>query len=335
MRKFARKFITEWRWLGLPFENETIIAAISGGADSVSLFLALKELVDRKKLRLKIVVAHFDHGLRGRESSDDERFVEKLAREFNFEFICGKSSTKIQNQKGNLEQTARNARYDFLKQVAMENQAYGVLTAHTLNDQAETFLFNLLRGSGLDGLAAMKPVSKIAEDSEILLVRPLLGWATREETESYVAENNQSFRHDAMNDDLNFTRVRIRKNLLPVLKRDYNPKITETLARTASLIDSQKNFNSAPDVAFMNPFSIKELKNLPSDELQKILREWLKRERGNLRKLSHAHFRAVADLVTSRKSGRKIELPGGETVTKSGGKLYFKKAKVEKSPADN
>ena len=248
MQNFVRNLLTEWRKLKLPFDDETVIAAISGGADSVSLLLALHELRERKKLNLRFVVAHFNHHLRGDESDEDERFVKSLAGRFGFELALGKG--EIVHEAGNLEQNARESRYKFLAETAENLDAPFVLTAHTLNDQAETFLFNLLRGSGLDGLGGMKPQrslewkvkskesaeSPIANrQSSIQLVRPLLNWAKREDTENFCHLNEVEFRYDSMNEDLKFNRVRIRKVLLPLLK-DFNPKIVETLAKTAELL---------------------------------------------------------------------------------------------------
>ncbi len=153
MNDFTRQLITEWRKLELPFEGKTIIVAISGGADSVSLALALDELKNRKKLDLRFVLAHFNHNLRGRESDADEEFVKNLAEKFNFELALGSGEI---SKNENLEQSARRARYDFLTATAENLKAFAVLTAHTLNDQAETFLINLIRGSGLEGLGAIK-----------------------------------------------------------------------------------------------------------------------------------------------------------------------------------
>ncbi|MDQ3750600.1 MAG: tRNA lysidine(34) synthetase TilS, partial [Acidobacteriota bacterium] len=152
MRQFSKNLLTEWRKLGLPFADETFVVAVSGGADSVSLMLAVNDLKERRKLDLRIVIAHFNHNLRGAESELDAQFVREISNKFNFELAYGIQNPKfkIQNRTGNLEQNARTARYEFLTETAKNLDAYGVLTAHTLNDQAETFLLNLIRGSGLD-----------------------------------------------------------------------------------------------------------------------------------------------------------------------------------------
>ena len=235
--------------------DKTIIIAISGGADSVSLALALHDLKVQKKLDLRFVLAHFNHHLRGEESKRDEEFVKNLAEKFDFELVIGKGEI---SKNENLEQSARKARYEFLTETAENLKAFAVLTAHTLNDQAETFLINLIRGSGLEGLGAIKKIRKLSIESrseekskienrksKILLIRPLLSWAKRIDTENFCRLNEIEFRYDSMNEDLAFKRVRIRKVLLPLLQ-DFNPKIIENLAQTAFLL--QQDFNDLENV---------------------------------------------------------------------------------------
>jgi tRNA(Ile)-lysidine synthase len=368
MNRFIRKLITEWRALNLPFADETFVVAVSGGADSVSLTLALNELKERQKLNLRFVIAHFNHNLRQAESELDAQFVREIANKFNFELAYGilNSEFRIQNQAGNLEQNARIARYEFLTETAQHLNAYAVLTAHTLNDQAETFLLNLIRGSGLEGLSAMKSQrdlefniydsesvkeSKIENPkSKILLVRPLLNWAKREDTENFCRLNKIEFRHDAMNDDLTFKRVRIRKILIPLLQ-DFNPKIIETLAKTSELLkdsaeqladinqQSAENFSSEgrelKSEAEIKNLNLKDLRDVFPAIRRTILRDWLRDNRGNLRRLEMKHIEAIEKLIFSRKSGKIVELPGGELILKKGGKLYFQKTKVEKSQSAN
>lgn len=357
MHKFVRRLLTEWRRLALPFAGETFVVAVSGGADSVSLVLALHELKKIKKLDLRFVVSHFNHDLRGGESDADEVFVKNFAEKYEFELVFRKE--KI-SSNGNLEQNARRARYDFLRESAENLRAFGVLTAHTLNDQAETFLLNLIRGSGLEGLGAMKavrslesavqsPQSEIEEQkpeskienqkSEIKLIRPLLSWAKRKQTENFCLENRIDFRFDSMNDDLAFKRVRVRKILLPLLE-DFNPKIVETLSKTASLLQAEFTAikgagNPGAKGADEKYLRLSELRNVFPSIRRQILRDWLKNNRGDLRFLDSKHLEAIENLISSRKSGRTVELPNGETVTKSGGKLLFEKEEVDKNQSEN
>ena len=339
MDNFTRQLITEWRKLGLPFEGKTMIVAVSGGADSVSLALALNELIERKKLDLRLILAHFNHKLRGQESDFDEQFVKDFAEKFDFELVLGSGEI---SKNENLEQSARNARYEFLNRTAENLKAFAVLTAHTLNDQAETFLINLIRGSGLEGLGAMKKIRSLesgikSRKSEILLIRPLLSWAKRKDTENFCQFKNIEYRYDSMNEDLAFQRVRIRKVLLPLLK-DFNPKIVETLAQTVWLLqedfqtlenlrtENRKGFENALD----SEISLKTIKDLSEAERNDLIRQWLINKRGNLRSLDAKHFEAIERLIFSRKSGRTVELPNSETIVKRGGKLLFEERKVEK-----
>src|SRR5258706_1262936 len=279
MHGFVRNLITEWRRLELPFSASAIVVAVSGGTDSNSLLLALHDLTTRKKLGHRIVAAHFNHRLRGVESDADEEYVRQLTIKLGIEFAVGHAKL---DKGGNVEQNAREARYQFLTRTAKSVGAFAVLTAHTINDQAETFLINLIRGSGPDGLSGMRPVrfmeeekrgrgeeamgqsgvahgheprneARELEDKEIsvppllpfsssplLLVRPLLRWAKRRNTEGFCHDLGVECCHDAMNDDTAFRRVRIRKVLLPLLE-DFNPKIVDTLAQTAELMRDLSN----------------------------------------------------------------------------------------------
>ena len=360
MNDFVRQLLTEWRRLNLPSEDETFVVAVSGGADSVSLALALDDLKKRKKLNLRFVVAHFNHNLRGAESEADENFVKDLAVKYDFELALGRGEI---SEKGNLEQAARAARYDFLTNIAENLHAHAVLTAHTINDQAETFLLNLIRGSGIEGLSGMKPVRNLDaeargrgdaginesdEDESIsasphprasappILVRPLLNWAKRSDTEKFCHDGAIEFRYDSMNEDLAFRRVRIRRVLLPLLQ-DFNPKIIERLAATAALLRDEHDELERLSIQPLNEASKEELKtrdltNLSPSMRRRILRAWLENRRGDLRRLDLKHLEAIESLIFSRKSGRFVELPDGETIVKTNGMLVFTERKVVKNP---
>lgn len=366
MHKFVLNLITEWRKLGLPFAEGTIVAAVSGGADSLALLLAIDELRERKKLDLRIVAAHFNHKLRGRESDADEGFVQKMAAERGFELAIGHGTVE---KIGNLEQNARNARYEFLHTTAQNLKAGWVLTAHTMNDQAETFLLNLIRGSGPDGLSGMRPVRAMTPETGVgrqesgdlalvsrppspvssrFLVRPLLRWARRDDTENFCREKGVQFRYDTMNEDMSFKRVRVRKMLLPMLK-EFNPKIIEILANTAELMrrepaptpePAENRVESSPQDGGSKPAEqptyppeallLSDLLGLESAPLHEIIRQWLKTRRGDLRSVGLKHVQAVERLIRSTKSGRTVELPGFGRVRRHRGRLVFENIKVDK-----
>lgn len=354
VHKFVRDLITEWRRLGLPVSNETLVIGVSGGADSLSLLLAIDDLRTRKKLDCRIVAAHFNHKLRGAASDADEEFVKQIVSDRGLELAIGHGEI---GKKGNLEQNARHARYEFLVQTAKNLGSGHILTAHTVNDQAETFLLNLIRGSGIDGLSGMKPVREIRQetgderqetreldnmlpfdstrDSSLpfpvsrLLVRPLLRWAKRKDTENFCRESGVEFRYDTMNEDMSFKRVRVRKMLLPMLA-EFNPKIVETLARTANLLSEPGAVATGFRDDSSDDLSIRELKLLESGDLHQTLRTWLKTRRGGLRSITLKHIEAVESLIQSQKSGRTVELPGFGLVRKRDGRLSFENIKVDK-----
>lgn len=344
MHQFVRNLITEWRRLELPVENATVIVAVSGGADSVSLLLGLNALKKASKLNINIVAAHLNHQLRGVESDVDEQFVKHLTTELGIGLDLHREKIKTD---GNLEQNARDARYKFLAESAKNLNAFAVLTGHTMNDQAETFLLNLIRGSGPEGLSGMSVIRPLEEEkgrrgdgdidrekpspflpfssSPLLLIRPLLTWAKRVDTEGYCHELGIEYRYDTMNEDTAFKRVQIRKILLPLLE-DMNPKIVETLAQTAALM--QNHTAEENQLPSLDELTLSELKTLSKPELYKTLRSWLRQHRGTTRALQMKHIQAIERLVFSDKSGKTAELPGGKVV-KTGGKLSYKENKVE------
>jgi len=342
VQKFVRQLITEWRRLELSAVGVVVIG-VSGGADSSALLAALAELNGRKKLDVEIVAAHFNHKLRAAESDADEAFVRDLADRLGAKFVRGQGKL---TGKSDLEQQARNARYAFLAGVAEKEKAPLVLTAHTVNDQAETFLLNLIRGSGPDGLSAMPAIRPISNEnathsalraphSGVLLARPLLRWAMRADTEAFCNENGIKYHRDRMNDEPRFTRVRVRKEILPKLA-ELNPKIVETLARTARLLsepgatatgspdDRPSGFSApAPTVQDNSELTIKTLRALERPDLYRTLREWLRYRRGDLRGITLKHVVAIETLIHSKKSGRTAELPRSGRVVKKGGQIRF------------
>ena len=339
---FVRNLITEWRRLELPFKDEAIVVAVSGGADSMSLLTGIDDLRNRKKLDLRIVAAHFDHKLRP-DSHTDCDFVADFAKSHHFQFA---HSEWKREAGGNLEQSARDARYRFLRETADSIGAGYVLTAHTMNDQAETFLMNLIRGAGPDGLSGMQPRRALAiaspddEDEpflpfaepEIMVVRPLLRWAKRRDTENFCLEQKIEYCRDPMNEDLNFRRIWIRKVLIPMME-EANPKIVESLCRTAELMSeppaSAGRQIVEPKPAAGSSLKLGHLRTLQKSDLFPVLRDWIKLNRGSLRGIGTKHTEAIYNLIHSQKSGRVAQLPGGEAV-KHDGRLSWCPQKAEK-----
>jgi tRNA(Ile)-lysidine synthase len=329
---FARSLRQEWRRLGLPAADARVVVAVSGGADSVALLLSLNELTETKKLKIKLFVAHLDHGLR-KDSRAEARWVKALAKRLGHESLARRVDVKALAAKSsdNLEQAARRARYKFLMQVAKEKRAVVVLTGHTMDDQAETVLLNLLRGSGLGGLSGMEPARRLSEGSEIILARPLLSWARRRDTESYFRSREVEFLIDEMNADERFTRVRVRRQLVPQME-SFNPKIVEGLARTAELL--REDFAALDQAASRllelamedgagSRLQIDLLALAPPALRRRALRQWIEKSRGDLKRIERVHVLAVESLLFWDRGGRVIELPGGPKILRRQKWLLF------------
>lgn len=206
--------------------KQRTVVAVSGGADSVSLLRGLVQIMDRSQL----CVAHLDHQLRGAESTADAEWVAELSRVLNLEHVGGfRDVAALAQQLGvGLEEAARRARHEFLESVARKFDASVIALAHTANDQAETVLHHILRGTGLSGLSGMQPARPFASGQ--MLVRPLLA-VRRDEVLSFLKDLGQNYRDDRSNVDTAFTRNRIRHQLLPLLEQDFNPLAIDGLLR--------------------------------------------------------------------------------------------------------
>jgi tRNA(Ile)-lysidine synthase len=221
-RSIADNFAKAWpaeSWRG-----ERLLLAISGGADSVAL---LRLLLTSGVPATQIVLAHLDHQLRA-DSADDAQFVQQLAHQQGCHVIIGQRSAHAlaASQGDGIEAAARQVRYDWLTEIAQANALRYVLTAHTQADQVETILHRLLRGTGLTGLVGMRPFRELTYG--ITLARPLLHF-DRQELRDWLTAINQPWREDPSNQSREFTRNRIRLDLLPALRADFNPNIDQSL----------------------------------------------------------------------------------------------------------
>jgi tRNA(Ile)-lysidine synthase len=340
LSRFAQSLRREWRRLELPVTNETVVVAVSGGADSVALLLALDELIKAGKLKLRLLVAHLDHKLRGEGSKADALWVARLAKKLGREIAVGRIDVRKQaaSSGDNLEQAARRARYEFLAKKAKSRKAQVIITAHTMDDQAETVLLNLLRGSGAKGLGGILPLRPIVEGSETLLARPLLQWARRRDTEEYCRLRGVEFRVDEMNEDESFARVRVRRQLLPLMET-FNPKVVQGLTGTAELLREDSLALESAAARLLALASENEgagdddrtqaglrwdLLALAHPALRRrALRQWLGQCRGDLKRLERVHILAVEKLLFGERGARTIELPGGSRVSRKRGLLRF------------
>jgi tRNA(Ile)-lysidine synthase len=340
INSFPRLLLSEWRRLKLPVSgDETVVVAVSGGADSTALLLALEELKRAGKLGVRPCIAHLDHKLR-KTSAHDARWVSELAERLGYECVVGRSKVaEIARENGdNVEQAAREARYAFLERTAKRKSARYVLTGHTMDDQAETVLLRLMRGSAAAGLGGMEAQRSLGAKSAIQLVRPLL-WARRSDTESYCRLRRVDFLTDETNSNSALARVRVRQQLLPLMQ-SFNNRIVEAISRTAAQLredssvlrdDSHVLLERASvaspgdddDETEAPPLDVKVLAAEPPALRRRALRQWISTARGSARRLEMVHLLAVERLLEGNAGGKTVELPNGGRVRRIKNRLEF------------
>src|SRR5580704_5361041 len=234
LSSLAGRLITSLRKREMLRAGVRVAVGLSGGADSVGLLSLLLEL--RDELGIVLSVAHLNHNLRGKASDGDERFVAELAAQHRLEFHCEsvEVAARARREKANLEDAARRSRYEFFARLAEEGKVDCVAVAHTADDQAETVLAHILRGTGLAGLGGIHPRTEC-------VVRPLLG-VRRAELRAYLRTKKQKWREDATNQDTARMRARIRKKLLPLLERTFQGGIVARLGSLAEFAREDEEF---------------------------------------------------------------------------------------------
>jgi tRNA(Ile)-lysidine synthase len=220
------------------WRDVTVLAAVSGGADSVALLRGLVQLKGNSG-EGRIIAAHFNHRLRGAESAADEAFVRRFAEGLNLPLEVGSGDVPTDSTGDGLEAAARAARYAFLTATAHCVGARYVVTAHTADDQVETVLHRILRGTGIGGLAGIPRARELSP--AVALVRPLLA-VTRAEVLTFLASLAQPFREDSSNTSLAFTRNRLRHQLLPLLETEYAPTLRASLLRLSKLAEENQAY---------------------------------------------------------------------------------------------
>lgn len=285
--------------------GEEVICAVSGGADSVALLFAMKLLTD--VVDFKLSAAHFNHHLRGEESDADEAFVRSFCARYDIPLYVG--GAVITPGKKGLEAAARDARYRYLKSLPGK-----IATAHTADDNAETILMHLIRGTGLKGLGGITPKTD-------KLIRPMLG-ITRAEVEAFLEEYALPHVEDSSNQSSDFLRNRIRRNVMPLLKAE-NPRFSENMSAMAQKLRADEDCLSGAMLSEMP--GVYELRNLHSAHRLRYLERFLK-ENG-VKEPENNHLKAMETLVFSENPSAKGHFPGGITI----GRQYDALVKIEET----
>nr|WP_092073684.1 tRNA lysidine(34) synthetase TilS [Dendrosporobacter quercicolus]NSL47967.1 tRNA lysidine(34) synthetase TilS [Dendrosporobacter quercicolus DSM 1736]SDM65599.1 tRNA(Ile)-lysidine synthase [Dendrosporobacter quercicolus] len=292
--------------------GDFVLAACSGGPDSLALVHSLVRL--RSKYKIRLAVAHVDHMLRGEDSEADAEFVAKFCRQLNL--ACYRTAVDVPGyiaETGrSLQDAARKLRYEYLRQTALGIGQAKIATGHHRDDQAETILINLLRGAGSTGLSGMKPY-------HAGIIRPLLG-ISRAEIEQYCQNQGLIPRQDSSNFKTDYLRNRIRLNLLPELEQNYNQAIKETLCRTAELIGGELDFirQTLVDVwpqivrEEQDRFFVRRsgLAGLHIAQQREIIRLAIEKKQGSSRGITFVHVEKLIEMALTGRTGSVLELPG-------------------------
>jgi len=332
--------------------GDRVGVAVSGGADSVALLRLLLELQPRLGVVLSVI--HFNHQLRAKESDLDERFVAKLAAKVGLDFYVGRAdvAARAKREKLNLEDAARRARYEFFASLAKEGKITHVATAHTADDQAETVLAHMLRGSGLAGIGGIH-----WQSNEI--VRPLLG-NRRAALRVYLKDKKQTWREDSTNRDTRKLRARIRTKLIPLLEKQFQPATVEHLCQLAEFarednarldfiaefragaLSSTSDGGIRVNTQRLLEYAPRQFKKAGVDPMlrlqtlslsRRIVRRIVKEVKPQAGEIGSKHVEAVLALAEAGENGKSLELPGGVEVRRERDELLFRAADSARNDA--
>ena len=330
MKNLVKKFQNTSHQQDLWQKGSKIVLGISGGPDSVCLLDIFAKI--QRNYALELIIAHVNYGLRGRDSERDEKFVRDLAEKYNLEIeILKFNNSKVEhlsslkessrfNLKNVSENYLRDLRYDFFEKIRQQYKFDLIAVAHNSDDQVETFLMRMLRGSGLQGLSGMKYKSG-------KIIRPLLS-TTRQEILEYLNKTDATYRTDGTNAENLFLRNKIRNKLLPFLEKNFNPKIRQTLfSATTSIAEDSSFINDAVEklVNMQSQLSAKKILGLHPALQRRLLLRHIEQQKFNLKDIGAAHIEEILKALKSTKGKNQIVVFKGLKMMRKGDKVTISK----------
>ncbi len=316
--------------------EDRVVVAFSGGPDSVALFHLLRSL--KKELKLEIYLAHLNHMLRGKESDADAAFVRRIAGRYKVPVFVREENVRAlaKKEKRSVEDAARKARYDFLLSTARQTGAKKIALGHQRDDQVETLLMRLIRGSGLRGLASIPPARRVGNR---LIIRPLIE-VSRKEIISYLNQRRIKYRIDSSNLKTDYLRNRVRIKLLPLLEKEYNPNIRQTLFHLAEILRvnyeyiqtlARKGYRDCLKLKEKNAISLSlsRIKRYPPALQSEIIRLAIEQLNG---KIDYKHWQDIEGLLSNKPTGSVIHLPARLRAEKGYREIVFYRAGGGKLP---
>lgn len=315
--------------------GETVVVGVSGGADSAALLHLLWQRRQDPQLPFRVVAAHLNHQTRGVDSDTDAEFVQQESTRLGVDcFVEHRNIPEIAARLGlGIEETGRRERYAFFERICLKAGAHVVAVAHHADDQAETVLHRILRGTGLRGLGGMSAVRPLTPRSEVRLVRPMLEH-TRAELRAYLDAHKIAFREDSSNQSLEPVRNRIRLNVLPLLEQQINPQVRGALIRLAEQARWFEEYFHESVIRTFETLIVSQSEDTLILNAQAMARKSRLLQTGLIREayvslgpgeadLTFDHLVRVSEMVSEPVSGKVIQLPGGVSVEKRYDQLIF------------
>lgn len=308
-----------------------LLVAVSGGADSVALLRCLRE--HARDLGISLAAAHLNHGLRGRASDGDAAFVRRLAARLEIPLIEARADVRgrAKEQGVSLEMAARDARYEFFARAARATGARAVATAHTADDNVETVLLRLARGTGLAGLCG---IPRVASRNGLRVVRPMLD-ATRGDVLRFLRARRAVWREDASNDDRAFLRNRVRHEILPLLARRLNPRIGEAVLRMADVLREEDEWMERLSRPLLKRvlradggLAVQTLRGQPAAARRRVLRQWLLAAGASAPAVDFDAVQRVDGLLQSDRQTGAVDVGGSWRVARRGAELHVEKPRA-------
>lgn len=328
------KFLDTIKNNNLINSGDKIVVGVSGGPDSLTLLTLLNKY--KSKFNYEIIVAHVNHLIR-KDSTDDEQFVENYCKKNGIKFYCKRVNVQeiAKQQKKGEEEVGRNERYKFFDEICEKENANKIAIAHNMNDNAETMLLNLIRGTGLNGLEGIQP-----SQYNNRFIRPLIN-CNRNEIEDFCKENNLEPRIDSTNKENIYKRNIIRNKLIPFLK-EFNPNIIETLSRTSVIIaennefiqkEAQKNFNKITELkSNLVEIDLKDFNKMPIAMRKAIIQLSIDKLNGNIRNISKKNIDDIIKLAENNIGNKYIIYKNIKAEVKKGKlKIQINERQIENS----
>jgi tRNA(Ile)-lysidine synthase len=323
--------------------GQRILAAVSGGPDSVAMLYLLYEL--REELKLTIQVAHLQHGIRGEEAIEDARFVARLTERLGL--ICHLKEIdlpqlKVASGKTSLEEIGRSERYRFFAETAQQHGLNAVATGHSADDQAETIVMRLFRGAGRTGLRGIAPVSQLPVGVDrpcagVMLIRPLLD-AHRKEVMEFLEQRKLTYCRDSSNKDLFFLRNWIRLKLMPQASEKFGDNLAARLCAQAEVLREEEDYladltrQQLVNVSDGKKLNRKLFLNVNKGLQRRVIRLWIEERRGHLRAMSFDHIEAALSLIAAGPPQGRLAFPGGWQLVREYESITFERYRPNVKP---